>query len=133
MLGACSFAKWYAVRWNVCRPYGVHHTVHTSGLPVHPGYIRGRGTDLMYPLGRVPTERFWGEESSKTNIRVQFYQQHPRYSIVIMEEVNQPHPHCPQRDMFSLQEALNLAHPTATICRCGLERKQQRMVVSDTE
>ena len=22
---------------------------------VHPGYIRGRGTDLIYPLGRVTT------------------------------------------------------------------------------
>ena len=55
MLGACSFAKCSAVRWNVCLLYGVRHTVRTSGLPVHLGYIRGRGTDLMYPLGRVPT------------------------------------------------------------------------------
>ena len=55
MLGACSFAKCFAVRWNVCNLYDVRHTVRTSGLPVHPGYIRGRGTDLMYPLGGVPT------------------------------------------------------------------------------
>ena len=25
---------------------------------VHPGYIWGRETDLMYPLGRVPTHPF---------------------------------------------------------------------------
>ena len=25
---------------------------------VHPDYIQGRGTDLMYPLGRVPTHPF---------------------------------------------------------------------------
>ena len=54
MLGACSFDNCSAVRWNVCRPYGVRHAVRTSGLPVHPGYIQGRGEDLMYPLGRVP-------------------------------------------------------------------------------
>ena len=58
MLGACSFAKCSAVLWNVCRPYGVRHTVRTSGLPVHMGYIWGRGIDLMYPLGRVPTQPF---------------------------------------------------------------------------
>ena len=25
---------------------------------IHPGYIHRRGTDLMYPLGRVPTHPF---------------------------------------------------------------------------
>ena len=47
--GAGSFAKYSAVRWNVCRP---------SYRYIHPGYIRGRGIDLMYPLGRVPTHPF---------------------------------------------------------------------------
>ena len=55
MLGACSFDKCSDVRWNFFRTYGVCHTVRTSGLPVHPGYIWERGTDLMYPLGRVTT------------------------------------------------------------------------------
>ena len=58
MLGACSFAKFSAVRWNVCRPYGVRHTVRTPGLPTHTGYIWGREANIMYPIGRVPTHPF---------------------------------------------------------------------------
>ena len=32
LYGACSFAKYSAVRWNVCRMYGIRYTVRTSGL-----------------------------------------------------------------------------------------------------
>ena len=40
--------------------YSVMSVVHTESVIryVHPGYICGRGADLMYPLGRVPTHPF---------------------------------------------------------------------------
>ena len=56
-------------------------------------------TEILARL-RCPVEGFWGTESSRTNIRVHFAFQHPQYSILILEESNQPHPCFPQCDMF---------------------------------
>ena len=55
--------------------------------------------------------------SSRKNLRVHFAHQKPQYSIVALEEGNQPHPRCPKCDMFVPQEALNRAHPTLAMCR----------------
>ena len=60
-----------------------------------------------------------------------FAHRHPRDSIVILEEGNQPHPRRPQCDMFVLHEALNRVHPTSEMCRSRTERKRQMMVVEE--
>ena len=78
-------------------------------------------------------EGFHGESSSRTNLRMHFAHQHPRYSILIPEEGNQSHPRCPQCDMFFPQEAVHWAHPTSSMCRRGSKRKQQRLVSMETE
>ena len=73
-----------------------------------------------------------GTAYSRTNLQVHFAYQNPRDSIVVMVEGNEPHPLCPQCDMFVPQEALNRVHPTSGMCRRGTERKRQRMVVKET-
>ena len=60
--GAGSFTKYYAVLWNFCRP---------SYQYVYTGYIQGRGTDLMYTLGRVPTD-IW-DTGKRGELRVHFH------------------------------------------------------------
>ena len=67
------------------------------------------------------------------NIWVQFYHWHPWYSIVILEEVNQPHPRCPQCATFSPEEALNHVQPTSVMFWRRTEKNLQRLVVDDTE
>ena len=52
---------------------------------------------------------------------------HQKYwgSIVILEEGNQPHPRCPQCDMFVPQEALNRAHGHqlyVDVCLRGIDK-----------
>ena len=62
-----------------------------------------------------------------------FSHQHPWNRIIILEEENQPHPWCPQCDIFSPQEALNRAYPTPSMCQCETYRKRRRLVVEETE
>ena len=62
-----------------------------------------------------------------------FANQHPRESILILEEGNQLHPWCPQYDMFVPQEALNQAHHNSAMCRRGTDRKQRSLAVYETE
>ena len=52
---------------------------------------------------------------------------HVRYVLVILEEGSRPYPRCPQYDMFVPQKALNVWHPTNTLCRRGIERKWSRL------
>ena len=47
--------------------------------------------------------------SSRTNLWVYFDHQQPWESRVILQERDQPHPRCPQCDMFVSKEALNWA------------------------
>ena len=74
-----------------------------------------------------------GKAYLQTNLRVQFAHQNPQYSIVILKEGNQPHPWCPQFDMFVPHEALNWAHPTSAMYRRRTERKSRRLVIEETE
>ena len=48
--------------------------------------------------------------------RVNFAHKQPWDSMVILEDANQPHPRCPQCDIFVPQEELNRAHPTSDMC-----------------
>ena len=48
-----------------------------------------------------------------------------------LDEGYQPHPQCPQCDMFVLQEALNRANLTSMMCWIGTESKIQRLVAEE--
>ena len=74
-----------------------------------------------------------GKSSSRKNLWVHFDHQHPRDSIVILEEGNQPHSWLPRCVMFVSQEALNQVQPTSAMWRCGAEKKLRRLVVVETE
>ena len=56
-----------------------------------------------------------GTASSRKNFRVHFSHLHPWDRIVILEDGNQPHPWCPQCDMFVPQESLNQALSNSAI------------------
>ena len=62
-----------------------------------------------------------------------FSYQHPQDIIVILKEVNQLHPRCPQCDMLVPREALNRAHTNPDICWRRIERKLWRLVVAEME
>ena len=106
--------------------------------------VEGRvreGTTVQYRVSfttilarlRCHVEGCRGSASSRTNLRVHFSHRHSKYSIVILEEGNQPHPQCPQCEMFVPQEALNSAHQTSAMCQCGLERKRWGLVIVEME
>ena len=82
---------------------------------------------------RYPVEGFQGTAYSQINLQVHFVCRHPKYTIVILKEGNQPHPWCPQCGMFVPQEAPNWSHPTSVMCWRGTERKQRRLLVEETE
>ena len=64
----------------------------------------------------------------RTNLRTYFLHCHMRDKIVILEEGNRPHPHCPNCDMFVPRTCLNLCHYTTAICMRGADQKHRRLV-----
>ena len=61
-------------------------------------------------------------------MRVHFLHGHVLYTVVILEEVNLPHPRCPRCGMLVPQRTLNRRHPATAQCARGLERKRRRLV-----
>ena len=47
--------------------------------------------------------------------------------MVILEEVNLPHPRCHQCDMLVLWRTLNVRHPATAQCARGAEQKRRRL------
>ena len=78
-------------------------------------------------------QEYQGTVSSRTNRRVKISHQRSQYSILILEEGNQPHLWFPKCDMFVPQEALNQAQKNPEMCRHRTERKQWRIFVEDIE
>ena len=56
-------------------------------------------------------------------VRVHFWHRHVRYTVVILEEVNLPHPRYPQCDML-IWKALNGIHMRTAQCTRGGDRKR---------
>ena len=56
-----------------------------------------------------------------------------QYTVVIVEEVNLPHPQFPHCDMLLLWAVLNGHHPNTTEFTKGVERKWYIMVVYDIQ
>ena len=57
-------------------------------------------------------------------MRVHFWRGHVRDIVIILEEVNLPHPRCTNCDMFVLWQALNGAHKNTKMCKGGEDKKR---------
>ena len=69
--------------------------------------------------------------SKQTVVRVRFWHRNVRYTVVILEEVNLPHPSCPRCDIMVPWKALNGTHRRTAQCTQGAERKRRRFVAEE--
>ena len=60
-------------------------------------------------------------------MRVHFYHMHVRYTAIILEEDNLPHPRCPQCNIIVPWRALNARNPITDQFSKGAEIKRQQM------
>ena len=104
-----------------------------SGLPPHFATREGMGKALdmdgrsytggeggapqtyriEFPKGGskvCPVEGCPGRAGTRTVMRVHFWRRHVSDIVIILEEVNIPHPRCPRCDMFVPWRALNGRH-----------------------
>ena len=64
-------------------------------------------------------------------MRVHFFQRHFRDTVIILEEVNLPHPPCPRCDMLVPWRALNRRYLYTAQCSKGMEMKRMRLAEED--
>ena len=76
-------------------------------------------------LGECPVKGCGGQALTCTNLRIPVVRHHMQEMIVIMEEVNHPHPHCLAFDMFVSWAEINHHHPIISLCLRGSNRKRQ--------
>ena len=74
-----------------------------------------------------PVEGCGGLVSTRTNISIHFVHHHVQETIVIIEEGNLPHPHCPKCDMLVPWAEMKHRHHTNTLCMWGSDRNIQRL------
>ena len=72
-----------------------------------------------------------GRATTRTNLRINFLHCHVRYTIVILEEGNCPHPHCPACDMSIPWSALNRRHPSLDLY--ARENDRKRRILAEEE
>ena len=60
-------------------------------------------------------------------MRVHFLHRHVLDTVVILEDVNLPHPRCPKCDMLVPCRTLNGRQPATVKCARGAERKRRRL------
>ena len=60
-------------------------------------------------------------------MQVHLFHWHVRDTVIILEEVNLPHPRCPRCDIMVPCHALNGSHLTTAQCAKGAERKRRRL------
>ena len=60
-------------------------------------------------------------------MRVHFFHQHVRDTVIILEEGNIPHPRCPRCDMLVPWRSLNRNHLDTAQCAKGVEGKRRQM------
>ena len=76
-------------------------------------------------------EGFSGRASTRAAMRVQFWHRHVRDNVVILEEVNLPHPRCPLCDMLVPWKALNGMHRLTAQCTRGAERRGRKLAAEE--
>ena len=60
-----------------------------------------------------------------TNLRIHLVHRHVWDKIVIMDECNRPHPHCPSCDIFLPWAALNFHYPSSELFARAAESKRR--------
>ena len=66
-------------------------------------------------------------------MRVHFLHRHSRDTVVMLDEVNLPHPRCPRCGMLVPCKSLNGKHVTTSQCAKGTERKIRRMTEEEMQ
>ena len=64
-------------------------------------------------------------------MRVHLLHRYVLDTVVIMEEVNLPHPKCPRCDILFHRWALNESHSATDQCSRGVERKRWRLAEAE--
>ena len=72
-----------------------------------------------------------GRASTQMAMRVHLWNRHVRYTVVILEEDNLPHPRFPLCDMLVPWKAPNGMHRRKSQCNWGAERKRQRLAAEE--
>ena len=100
------------------------------------GNKEGRGIEprtfrIEFPaksgLMLYPVKGCSGQVVTRTGMQVQFWHRNVRYTMVIQEEVNLPHPRCPLCGMLVPCRSLNMMHWRTAQCRKGAERKRRSL------
>ena len=76
---------------------------------------------------KCPVEGCPGKMVTSTAMRLHFVHRHVLDTVVILDEVNFPHPRCARCDMQVPQKALNGRHLGTAQCEKGAERKRRRL------
>ena len=67
----------------------------------------------------------------RTAMKVQFWHQHVRDTVVILGEGNLPHPRCLLYNMLMPWKALNGTHRHTEQCTWGAERRRRRLLAEE--
>ena len=73
-----------------------------------------------------------GGAATRTAIQVHFLHQHVLDTVIILEEVYLPHPHCTRCNMLVPLRSLNDRHPSTAQCYRGADRKSWRIAEGET-
>ena len=79
-----------------------------------------------------PVEGCPGQLATRTAMRVHFLHRHALNTVVIMDEVNLPHPRCARCNMLVPRRALNGRDPATAQCARGVERKRRLLAEAET-
>ena len=71
--------------------------------------------------------------ATRTAMRVHFVHRHVQDTVVMLEEVNLPHPWCPWCDLQIPRKALNGRHLGTAQCKKGAERKRRQLAETETQ
>ena len=84
-------------------------------------------------LAECPVKIYRGWETRRNNIWIHFVYRLVRDTIIILEEVNRPHPHFPDWFMFVPWSELNKLHPNTALCARGAERNRRRLTDEEAQ
>ena len=78
-----------------------------------------------------PVKGCSGQALLRTVMRVHFWHRHVRNTVVILDEVNLPHPKCPQYDILVPWKSLNGTHICTPYFTLGAEQKRRRLAAEE--
>ena len=107
--------------------FQIQHAV-AKVVPVQEEEVGGRGNEPRAYRMEFPTrvgprhclvEGCSGRLSTRTAMRVHFWNRHFRYTVVILEKGNLPYPRCPLCNMMVPWQSLNGSHNSTEDCKKG--------------